>query len=64
MGRIQFYRLAREMFGIKEREEPNRLENIREYLAHKLDADIRVQKIVQSPLYPVYMMQPVRKSAR
>ncbi|MDZ7697212.1 MAG: hypothetical protein U5R49_09925 [Deltaproteobacteria bacterium] len=64
IGMIQVYLALREMFDIEERKEPGRVENIREYLAYKLAADVTVEKIVESPLYPVYVMQPVSKSAK
>jgi hypothetical protein len=54
----------RDMFGIEDKNETGRLEKIREYLAYKLDADVMLKKIIDSPLHPVYVMQPVSKSAR
>jgi hypothetical protein len=59
IGMLQVHMRFRDIFGIEDRNDPKRLEHIREYLAYKLGADIRVRKIVDSPLYPVYVMQTV-----
>lgn len=57
IGMIQLYSPLRELFGIKEKEETGRPEKIREYLAYKLNADVTLDKIIESPLYPVYVMK-------
>jgi uncharacterized membrane protein YqaE (UPF0057 family) len=59
IGMVQLYMPLRDIFGIKDRNDPKRLENIREYLAYKLAANVKVQRIIDSPLYPVYVMQTV-----
>jgi uncharacterized membrane protein YqaE (UPF0057 family) len=64
IGMIQVYMALRDMFGIEDKNETGRLEKIREYLAYKLDADVMLKKIIDSPLHPVYVMQPVSKSAK
>lgn len=64
IGMIQVHMALRDVFGIADKSEPDRVENIREYLAYKLAADVTVEKIIESSLYPVYVMQPVSKSAK
>jgi len=65
IGCVQFFKKWLIETGFEKQEkETGRLENIREYLAYKLDAEIAVEKIIDSPLHPVYVMQPVRKSAK
>jgi len=59
IGMIQVHMALRDVFGIADKSEPDRLENIREYLAYRLAADVTVEKIIESPLYPVYVMHPV-----
>jgi len=50
--------------GVENQEKATaRLEKIREYLSYKLGTEIAIEKIIDSPLHPVYVMQPVRKSA-
>lgn len=65
IGLIQVYKALRNMIGLKGPEDkPLRSKNIREYLAYKLNADITLDKIIDSPLYPVYLIRPVRRLGR
>jgi hypothetical protein len=64
MGLIQAYLPLRRLFGIVDKGDPKRLEHIREYLAFKLGTDVTVEKFIESPLYPVYVMRPGNKSAK
>ncbi|MEA2038373.1 MAG: hypothetical protein U9N82_00890 [Thermodesulfobacteriota bacterium] len=58
IGLIQVYMALKNIMGIEKQEkETGRLKNIREYLAYKLDADITLEKIIDSPLHPVYLMR-------
>ena len=59
IGMLQVYMALRDMFGIEDKNETGRLEKIREYLAYKLDTDITIERSIDSPLHPVYVMQPV-----
>ena len=62
IGLIQVYKAVLNLMGLKGPEnKPLRSKNIREYLAYKLDADITLDKIIDSPLHPVYLMRPVRR---
>ncbi|MFP4087207.1 MAG: hypothetical protein ACLFUL_10495 [Desulfobacteraceae bacterium] len=57
IGRIQLHKKMRDIFGIQDKREIGRPEKIREYLAYKLNADISLKKVIDSPLYPVYVMR-------
>ncbi|MFO7984999.1 MAG: hypothetical protein R6U38_03980, partial [Desulfatiglandaceae bacterium] len=57
IGAIQLHNKVKELFGIQDKSEAGRLKKIREYLAYKLDAEISLEKAIDSPLYPVYLMQ-------
>ncbi len=61
IGFVQLFKeLLIDMSLEKPVEQIQRLKNIREYLAYKLDTDITIEKIIDSPLHPVYLMKPVR----
>jgi hypothetical protein len=43
---------------VKQEEVDLRLEKFSEYLSYKLDTDITTKKIIESPLHPVYLLEP------
>jgi len=65
IGSVQFFKELFVGIGLeKPIQHIRRLENIREYLEYKLGFVLTTDKIIDSPLHPVYVMQPVSKSAK
>jgi len=61
IGSVQFFKELFVGIGLeKPVQHIKRLENIREYLEYKLGFALTTDKIIDSPLHPVYVMQTVR----
>lgn len=65
IGCVQVFKNWLVDLGLEKHERDNgRLEKIAEYLAYKLDENITIKKLIESPLHPVYLLEARKNSAQ
>ncbi|MBW1779890.1 MAG: hypothetical protein JRL30_04040 [Deltaproteobacteria bacterium] len=63
IGFVQVFKTLLINMGFEKPTKQNqRRKNIKAYLAYQLNADISIKKCIDSPLHPVYVMKPVRRT--